>query len=48
MRRDTLSKLLAQRESDTQDFIEFSQRDSIQKSLKSYLEALKKPKKPSA
>lgn len=48
MRRDTLSKLLAQRQSDTQSFIEFSQRDSIQKALKAYLDALKKPKKPAA
>ncbi|CAF0705138.1 unnamed protein product [Brachionus calyciflorus] len=45
MRRDTVSKLIAQRESDTQSFIEFTQRDSIQKSLKGYLEAMKKPKK---
>lgn len=45
MRRDTLSKLIAQREADTQAFIEFSQRDSIQKSLKMYLDSLRKPKK---
>ncbi|RMZ93199.1 enoyl- delta isomerase mitochondrial [Brachionus plicatilis] len=48
MRRDTLSKLIAQREADTQSFIEFTQRDSIQKSLRMYLESLKKPKKSSA
>jgi len=45
MRRDTLSKLIAQRESDTENFIEFVSKEFIQKSLKVYLESLKKPKK---
>lgn len=45
MRRDTISKLMAQKSSDTEAFIDFACRDSIQKSLKVYLESLKKPKK---
>lgn len=45
MRRDIVSKLLAQRESDIENFVEFTTKDFIQKSLKSYLETLKKPKK---
>jgi hypothetical protein len=45
MRRDIVSKLLAQRESDIENFVEFTTKDFIQKSLKSYLEMLKKPKK---
>lgn len=44
MRRDTISKLIAQKESDIQTFIDFATKDYIQKSLKAYLEALKKPK----
>lgn len=48
MRRDTLSKLMAQRESDTDSFIEFTMREFIQKSLKNYLESMKKPRKPAA
>ena len=47
MRRDVVSKLLAQRESDIQNFVEFTTKDYIQKSLQAYLEALKKPKKSS-
>lgn len=45
MRRDMLSKLIAQRESDIETFIDFATKDFIQKSLKSYLESLQKPKK---
>ena len=48
MRRDFITKLLAQKEADTVSFVEFTMKDSIQKSLKTYLEALKKPKKPAA
>jgi hypothetical protein len=46
MRRDTISKLIAQKESDTQAFIDFATKDFIQKSLKVYLDSLKKPKAP--
>jgi Delta3-Delta2-enoyl-CoA isomerase len=45
MRRDTLSKLLAQKEADIENFVEFISKEFIQKSLKVYLESLKKPKK---
>jgi hypothetical protein len=45
MRRDTISKLLAQRDTDIENFVEFTTKDFIQKSLKSYIEMLKKPKK---
>ncbi len=45
MRRDTLNKLISQKESDVEAFAEFISREFIQKSLKTYLESLKKPKK---
>ena len=44
MRRDTISKLLAQREADTESFVEYALKEFIQKSLGAYLESLKKPK----
>ena len=43
MRRDTISKLLAQREVDTESFVEYISKEFIQKSLGAYLESLKKP-----
>ena len=46
MRREALTNLIAQKESDIQEFCDFSSREYVQKSLKMYLEALKKPKKP--
>ena len=48
MRRDTISKLLAQREADTEAFVEYGQKEFVQKSLGAYLESLKKPKAPKA
>jgi hypothetical protein len=44
MRRDLINKLISQRESDTDQFIDFAQKDFVQKSLHIYLESLKKPK----
>jgi hypothetical protein len=44
MRRDTLNKLISQKESDVETFAEFISKEFIQKSLKAYLEALKKNK----
>ena len=45
MRREALSNLIAQKESDIQEFVDFGSREYVQKSLKTYLDALKKPKK---
>ena len=44
MRRDLINKLISQRESDTDTFIDFAMKDFVQKSLQTYLEALKKPR----
>ena len=44
MRRDTISRLLSQRDADIDQFVEFAQRDYVQKSLEAYLEGLKKRK----
>lgn len=46
MRRDTLSKLLSQRDADVDQFVEFSSKEYVQRSLEGYLEQLKnrKPK----
>lgn len=48
MRRDTVSKLLAQREADIENFVEFATKEFVQKTLKAYIESLKKPKAPKA
>ena len=45
MRREAMSNLIAQKESDIQEFVDFASREYVQKSLKTYLDALKKPKK---
>lgn len=39
---------MSQKEADIEHFLNFITKDSIQKSLKTYLEMLKKPKKPKA
>ena len=44
MRKQTIDKLLANREADTHNFVSFITKDSIQKSLRMYLEMLKKRK----
>lgn len=44
MRKPTIDKLLSNRESDVQNFVSFITKDSIQKSLRVYLEMLKKRK----
>ncbi|XP_008328893.1 enoyl-CoA delta isomerase 1, mitochondrial [Cynoglossus semilaevis] len=44
MRKPTVDKLLSSRESDIQNFVSFITKDSIQKSLRVYLEMLKKRK----
>jgi len=44
MRQDTISLLMAQKENDIQNFVSFITKDSIQKSLKFYLDSLKKPR----
>lgn len=44
MRKQTLDKLLSNREADTHNFVSFITKDSIQKSLRMYLEMLKKRK----
>jgi 3,2-trans-enoyl-CoA isomerase len=44
MRQDTLSLLMAQKENDIQNFVDFITKESIQKSLKIYLDSLKKPR----
>lgn len=48
MRQETISYLMSQKEADIQHFLTFITKDSIQKSLKMYLDMLKKPKKPKA
>ncbi|XP_029015300.1 enoyl-CoA delta isomerase 1, mitochondrial [Betta splendens] len=44
MRKPTIDKLMSSREADVQNFVSFITRDSIQKSLRMYLEMLKKRK----
>lgn len=44
MRKPTMDKLLAQREEDIEHFVNFITKDSVQKSLEFYIEALKKKK----
>lgn len=44
MRRDTLSKILAQRESDVEFIVEHVVKDHIQNALKEYLDSLKNRK----
>lgn len=44
MRKPTVDKLLSNREADTHNFVSFITKDSIQKSLRMYLEMLKKRK----
>lgn len=44
MRKQTIDKLMSNRESDTQNFVNFITKDSIQKSLGMYLAMLKKKK----
>lgn len=44
MRKPTIDKLKASREADIQNFVSFITKDSIQKSLRMYLEMLKKRK----
>ncbi|XP_016338189.1 enoyl-CoA delta isomerase 1, mitochondrial-like isoform X1 [Sinocyclocheilus anshuiensis] len=44
MRKPTIDKLLANREADTTNFVSFTTKDSIQKSLGLYMEMLKKRK----
>lgn len=44
MRKATVDKLVANREADIQNFVKFITKDSIQKSLRMYLEMLKKRK----
>ncbi|XP_067089568.1 enoyl-CoA delta isomerase 1, mitochondrial [Osmerus mordax] len=44
MRKQTIDKLLANREADTHNFVSFITKDSIQRSLRMYLEMLKKRK----
>lgn len=46
LRRDTLNKLISQREADVEEFAEFCMKDSVQKSLGHYLESLKASRKP--
>ncbi|XP_042294552.1 LOW QUALITY PROTEIN: enoyl-CoA delta isomerase 1, mitochondrial [Sceloporus undulatus] len=41
MRKPTLDRLVAHRDSDIQNFVRFISRDSIQRSLQSYMESLK-------
>lgn len=48
MRQETISYLMSQKEADIEHFLNFITKESIQKSLKMYLEMLKKPKKPKA
>jgi hypothetical protein len=45
MRRSLVDKLISQRETDTTDFLDFAMKDFVQKSLRVYLESLKKPRK---
>ncbi|KAG7459477.1 hypothetical protein MATL_G00211100 [Megalops atlanticus] len=44
MRKPTIDKLLSSRESDINNFVSFITKDSIQKSLRMYMESLKKRK----
>lgn len=44
MRKPTIDKLTANREADVNNFVSFITKDSIQKSLRMYLEMLKKRK----
>ncbi|XP_059572399.1 enoyl-CoA delta isomerase 1, mitochondrial isoform X2 [Alligator mississippiensis] len=44
MRKPTLDRLLTHRESDIQNFVSFVTKDSIQKSLQTYMESLKQRK----
>lgn len=44
MRKPTIDKLTSNREADIQNFVSFITKDSIQKSLRMYLEMLKKRK----
>jgi len=48
MRHETLSLLMSQKTNDIDNFVNFITKESIQMSLKMYLESLKKPKKPKA
>lgn len=48
MRHDTIAYLQSQKENDIEHFLNFITKDSIQKSLKFYLDSLKKPKTPKA
>jgi 3,2-trans-enoyl-CoA isomerase len=41
MRRDIISKLLSQREADTNEFVDFTTKEYVQRSLGAYLESLK-------
>lgn len=45
MRRELINQLISSRQSDTEQFVTFAQKDFVQKSLKFYLDSLKKPKK---
>ncbi|XP_032816783.1 enoyl-CoA delta isomerase 1, mitochondrial [Petromyzon marinus] len=45
MRKTTIDHLLAQRDSDISNFANFISKDSIQKSLTAYMQALRQPKK---
>lgn len=44
MRRDTLSKIMAERESDVEFFVEHVTKQPIQQSLKTYIDGLKNRK----
>lgn len=44
MRKPTIEKLVSKREADIQNFVSFISKDSIQKSLRMYIEMLKKRK----
>lgn len=44
MRKAVLDRLVAHREEDVQNFISFISKESIQKSLRMYMEMLKKKK----
>lgn len=48
MRHETMSLLMSQKANDIENFVNFITKESIQMSLKMYLESLKKPKKPKA
>jgi hypothetical protein len=46
MRNETINKLIAHREQDLDNFVEFTQKDSIQKSIGAYLESVKRRSSP--